>query len=210
MAAHWFVRYRQAYLQWWEKSAAELDEERREDFEAYASSDQLTPLSAAKVRAVVAAFPDLQPEVKDFLTRFGVGDFRFPDHYGDYEPGTYRVFDLEEVDARVNSIKEHAERELEQLEDAPGCDMHGEELEQCAALLTGVRDNRRRFYPFFGRDDSYDFVYLLQGEPRAGVVSGWYHDYPVCELLDGSGDTANLDAYGEKLIAMVKSGRNPL
>jgi len=211
VTAHWFERYRQAYQKWWEATAAELDDEEREDFDSYKSPDSLTPMRPAMLQEAVAAFPALQTEIRDFLTRFGVGDFRFPDHYGDHQPPTYRVFDRDEVDARITAIREHAERELEELADAIECEIHGDATDQCAALLTTVRDKPQRFYPFFGRDDAHDFIYVLQGEPKAGVVARWYHDYPVCELLDGSNDTADLDVYGEKLIAMVKSDdENPL
>jgi hypothetical protein len=132
---HWFERYREAYRAWWQKAPAQLDEEDLEEFEEFRQVDQLTPLTEEQLRTLVEQFPGL-PEI------------HFPDHYDDYSPPSYRILTLEEARERVTSIQRQADFELEQLSEMIDCDAHGEDHDQCRTLLTAVRDDPWRFYPF--------------------------------------------------------------
>lgn len=202
-AMHWFDRYRELYRQWWEQEATKLDEEEMlSTFREERVSDELRPLSPDAISELAREFQGMSAEALEFLRTVGAGMFRYPDQEGDFEPARFDVFELSEAVARCESIREQAAIELEDLGDSMGCQIHGSDKDACRAVLAGVRDRPRRFYPLFGPDDVYDFVYV----DEVGSVARWYHDYPVCELLDGSYVFRDLDAYGEELIRMVRDG----
>ncbi len=168
MAQHWFDRYRLVYSRWWETAFAGMTDEERHNFELDRQADELRPLSPHALRDLVAEFPALQPEVRDFLRRFGTGEFRFPEQDAPSEPDLLRVFTPSEGRQRIGAISEHAARELEELDEAVSCGVyscatHGDEVAACTEVLQEVRDRPARYYPLFGPESPYDFIYVVQG-----------------------------------------------
>lgn len=203
MGRHWIEHYRSIYDRWWEEVSTSLAAEKLLDGAFHQTSDELTPMSAKDLRDLMADFPRLQPEVQELLTRFGAGPLRVLGQ-GE-EPSEWRVFTPQEVQERVTSVRQQAEWELEILDEVIPCDSHGSDLAACATLLRSLRDHPGAIFPLMGAESPFDFLYVWQGPSRYGQVGYWYHDYPICELLDGTGMSDSLEAYGEELLIQARA-----
>ena len=203
MGQHWFERYRHVYARWWEETSTSLDAEERLEWSVFQRPDELTPLSAAELRDLMADFPGLQPQVQEFLTRFGAGPLRVLNQ--GREPLEWQVFTPEELRERVTSVQQQADWELESLDEAIPCHTHGSDITACRTLLSSLRDHPGEIFPLLGAESPFDFLYVLQGSTRFGQVGYWYHDYPICELLDGTGTSDSLEAYGEELLRQART-----
>ena len=102
---------------------------------------------------------------------------------------TYVWFSGAQRAERVASTQAQAAFELE-MEEYEGPEQR--------ALLRAFHARPEVICPLFGPDHVHNFVYVVReavGVLVPGQIGAWYHDYPVVELLDGSGLAEHAEAY---------------